>query len=77
MQTIIDNSNEEETWEYPGWGFPKGRRNYLEGEYECAVRETVEETGFMTDHKIRIKIFFLLKRHLVALTVMIINISII
>ena len=55
MQTIIDNSNREDTWEIPEWGFPKGRRNYLEGEYECAVRETVEETGFVTDHMIRIK----------------------
>jgi ADP-ribose pyrophosphatase YjhB (NUDIX family) len=55
MQTLIDNSNKEFTWEFPEWGFPKGRRNYLEGEYECAVRETVEETGFITDHMIRIK----------------------
>ena len=55
MQTLIDNSNKDDSWELPEWGFPKGRRNYLEGEYECAVRETVEETGLETDRMIRIK----------------------
>jgi ADP-ribose pyrophosphatase YjhB (NUDIX family) len=45
LQFIIDSSNKTDRWKYPEWGFPKGRRNYLEGEYECAVRETVEETG--------------------------------
>lgn len=28
------------------WGFPKGRRNKDETEYECAIREFKEETGF-------------------------------
>jgi 8-oxo-dGTP pyrophosphatase MutT (NUDIX family) len=34
------------SWEDPEWGFPKGRRNYQEGDYECAVREFSEETGY-------------------------------
>ena len=33
-------------WEEPEWGFPKGRRNYQETDYECAVREMTEETGY-------------------------------
>ena len=33
-------------WDEPEWGFPKGRRNYQEKDYDCAVREFCEETGF-------------------------------
>ncbi len=32
-------------WEEPEWGFPKGRRNYLEKDIDCAIREFEEETG--------------------------------
>jgi 8-oxo-dGTP pyrophosphatase MutT (NUDIX family) len=32
-------------WKEPEWGFPKGRRNYRETDYECAIREFCEETG--------------------------------
>lgn len=46
IKTFIEISNEYGTWDIPEWGFPKGRRNYLEGEYDCAIRETVEETGY-------------------------------
>tara|TARA_B100001093_G_C26689333_1_gene954090 strand:+ start:104 stop:1036 length:933 start_codon:yes stop_codon:yes gene_type:complete len=28
------------------WGFPKGRRNLRESDYDCALREFQEETGF-------------------------------
>lgn len=30
----------------PEWDFPKGRRNTLENDYECAIREFSEETNF-------------------------------
>ena len=33
-------------WEFAEWGFPKGRRNYQEKDYDCAVREFCEETGY-------------------------------
>ena len=33
----------------PEWGFPKGRRNYLEKNTECATREFKEETGLKDD----------------------------
>ena len=36
----------EDRWLEPEWGFPKGRRNYQEKDYECAVREFCEETGY-------------------------------
>ena len=32
-------------WEEPEWGFPKGRRNPQEKDYDCALREFTEETG--------------------------------
>ena len=33
-------------WKEPEWGFPKGRRNFKEKEYECAFREFEEESGY-------------------------------
>jgi len=45
LETLIEESNEV-MWTEPEWGFPKGRRNYQENEYECAVREFTEETGY-------------------------------
>lgn len=39
----------------PEWGFPKGRRNYLEKNLDCATREFMEETGLDRDE------FFLLE----------------
>lgn len=32
-------------WKTPEWGFPKGRRNPQESDYECAIREFCEETS--------------------------------
>lgn len=37
------------TWDYAEWGFPKGRRNYLESDIECSIREFREETGLLND----------------------------
>ena len=31
------------------WGFPKGRRNLRESDYDCALREFEEETGYSRD----------------------------
>lgn len=46
--TLQDKNNNSNTsiWEYAEWGFPKGRRNYQEKDYDCAVREFCEETGY-------------------------------
>lgn len=33
-------------WEEPEWGFPKGRRNNNENDFNCALREFSEETGY-------------------------------
>jgi len=33
-------------WSEPEWGFPKGRRNFQEKDYDCALREMTEETGY-------------------------------
>lgn len=46
LNDLIDESNRGETWEEPEWGFPKGRRNYQENDFQCAIREFCEETGY-------------------------------
>jgi 8-oxo-dGTP pyrophosphatase MutT (NUDIX family) len=38
-------NNVEPTWETAEWGFPKGRRNYMETDIECSKREFEEETN--------------------------------
>ena len=45
LDSIIDESNAYETWEEQEWGFPKGRRNHNEKDFQCALREFGEETG--------------------------------
>ena len=35
-------------WAEQEWGFPKGRRNTQEMDYNCALREMSEETGYPT-----------------------------
>ena len=46
LNELINQSNESEQWNEPEWGFPKGRRNHQESDYDCAVREFREETGY-------------------------------
>ena len=43
--TSVLNTHQE-VWTEPEWGFPKGRRNYQEKDYDCALREMTEETGY-------------------------------
>ena len=45
LSDLIDDSYTHDCWCEPEWGFPKGRRNYQEKDFECAVREFGEETG--------------------------------
>jgi len=45
----------EPSWTEAEWGFPKGRRNYQERDYDCAVREFCEETGYSINSLIPIK----------------------
>ena len=46
INTIIKLSNEYEIWTEAEWGFPKGRRNFKERDFECGIREFCEETGY-------------------------------
>ena len=46
LETLINLSNNSDNWNEPEWGFPKGRRNYMEKDYDCALREFTEETGY-------------------------------
>lgn len=54
LTTLIEESNNYGCWLEPEWGFPKGRRNYQEKDFDCALREFTEETGY--DNRLLIKI---------------------
>jgi len=45
LENLIKESKTQ--WNQPEWGFPKGRRNYQENDMNCALREFMEETGFV------------------------------
>lgn len=38
-------NNVKPIWNYPEWGFPKGKRSNFESNYDCALREFCEETN--------------------------------
>ena len=44
MQKIIQEISS--IYDFPEWGFPKGRRNYQEKDLNCGIREFDEETGY-------------------------------
>jgi 8-oxo-dGTP pyrophosphatase MutT (NUDIX family) len=48
LNDLINESCNHEEWLEPEWGFPKGRRNFQEKDFDCAMREFSEETGFST-----------------------------
>ena len=50
LESLIEDSYKYDSWKEPEWGFPKGRRNYKENDYDCAVREFIEETGFSREN---------------------------
>lgn len=45
----INNNFEKSTYLFNEWGFPKGRREKNENNYECAIREFFEETEMDKD----------------------------
>jgi ADP-ribose pyrophosphatase YjhB (NUDIX family) len=55
LNDLIEESNNFKTWEEPEWGFPKGRRNNQENDYDCAIREFCEETGYPEDYLIHVQ----------------------
>jgi len=50
LKDLIDESNVTCAWSETEWGFPKGRRNNKETDYECALREFTEETGYTSNY---------------------------
>ena len=42
-------------WKHSEWGFPKGRRNKLEDNMTCAIREFNEESDYNEDDYIVLK----------------------
>jgi len=51
LNSLIDESTTQ--WKETEWEFPKGRRNHLEKDLDCALREFEEETGILK-HKVNI-----------------------
>jgi 8-oxo-dGTP pyrophosphatase MutT (NUDIX family) len=49
LDDLLNESNKYTSWIEPEWGFPKGRRNTNENDYQCALREFSEETGYNID----------------------------
>lgn len=45
LNSLIETSNTN--WLETEWEFPKGRRNYQEKDFDCAIREFEEETGYL------------------------------
>jgi len=43
---LVECYENEFLWKEQEWGFPKGRRNHYERDYDCALREFREETGY-------------------------------
>ena len=51
LKTMVDEVHSlRPAYDVPEWGFPKGRRNHNESEYDCALREFLEETGMTMKH---------------------------
>ena len=46
LLSLLDEADNTVLWNEPEWGFPKGRRNTQEKDYDCALREFSEETGY-------------------------------
>jgi len=46
LSDLIEESNQYTQWSEAEWGFPKGRRNPQEKDFQCAIREFEEETGY-------------------------------
>jgi len=46
LKSILEESDKYNSYTDPEWGFPKGRRNPYESDYDCALREFSEETGY-------------------------------
>lgn len=50
LHILIEESKQYTLWKEPEWGFPKGRRNFQEKDFDCALREFKEETGVPVDY---------------------------
>jgi ADP-ribose pyrophosphatase YjhB (NUDIX family) len=53
LQSLIEESQTE--WPTCEWSFPKGRKECDDSDYDCALREWSEETGYSTKHVSRIE----------------------
>jgi hypothetical protein len=51
LKSFVDES---QGWNEPEWGFPKGRKDLFENDFQCAVREFCEETKMDKKHLIAI-----------------------
>ena len=55
MSLIEQSKTHDHEWREAEWGFPKGRREVGESDYNCAIREFSEETGYPISSLIKIR----------------------
>ena len=55
LKSMVEECQHYSSWDEPEWGFPKGRRNYMEKDYDCGVREFCEETGYKKSQLMHVK----------------------
>jgi 8-oxo-dGTP pyrophosphatase MutT (NUDIX family) len=55
LNSMVAECYQYSSWDEPEWGFPKGRRNYMEKDCDCGVREFCEETGYNKSQLMHIK----------------------
>lgn len=55
LESIVLESMKYERWTEAEWGIPKGRRDIHESDYDCAIREFCEETGYSADKLVVLK----------------------
>jgi 8-oxo-dGTP pyrophosphatase MutT (NUDIX family) len=58
LHSLVEDSEQYGRWDEAEWGFPKGRRNFQEKDFDCAVREFCEETGFKSEDLIPVQNIF-------------------
>jgi len=64
LNFFVDNVSP--SWNHAEWGFPKGRRNFKESSFNCAIREFKEETCFSDDEFIVLNTLKPFDEHLIG-----------
>ena len=67
IQTLIEECEQkypEWRWKEQEWGFPKGRRDSQESDFNCGLREFTEETGYYKSIPVDLLTFYASSRNI-------------